>query len=153
MTAVLFVDALLYTHLVSQALWVGGLFGYVLIVWPAIVHDANGTFPRALLAQIAMRTAPWIYLAMGSALASFIVLWAMSVLTAPAGCLFAYGAVLTLLVANNFYGTVTAWPRIMLLPKAQAMAEWSWFRVRMGAALVLGLASFSAAIVYLLERR
>ena len=99
-----------------------------------------------------MRTAPWIYLAMGSALASFLVLWAMGALTVPVGCLVVYGAVLTLLVANNVYGTVTAWPRIMLLPRTQAIAEWSWFRVRMGAALVLGLASFSAAVVYLLQR-
>ncbi len=152
MTAVLLVDTLLYAHVVSQALWVGGLFGYVLIVWPAIVHDADGAFPRALLAQIAMRTGPWIYLAMGSALASFLILWAMRALTVPVGALVVYGAVLTLLAANNVYGTVTAWPRIMLLPRTQAIAEWSWFRVRMGVALVLGLASFSAAIVYLLQR-
>lgn len=152
MSAALLVDVLLYSHVVSQALWVGGLFGYVLIVWPAILRDADGAFPRALLAQIAMRTAPWIYLAMGSALVSFLLLWAMRALAVPLGYLLVYGAVLTVLVANNVYGTVTAWPRIMLLPRAQAVAEWSWFRVRMATALALGLTTFSSAIVYLLQR-
>ena len=152
MTTVLLVDALLLANVVSQALWVGGLFGYVLIVWPAIVRDADGAFPRALLAQIAMRTAPWIYLAMGSTLASFLLLWAMQALTVPTGGLILYGTTMGLLVANNVYGTVTAWPRIMMLPQTQARQEWYRFRLRMAAALVLGLATYSAAIVYLLQR-
>jgi hypothetical protein len=152
MTTALLVDALLLANVVSQALWVGGLFGYVLIVWPAIIGDADGAFPRALLAQIAMRTAPWIYLAMGSALASFLLLWAMQALAVPTAGLIVYGATLGLLFANNVYGTVAAWPRIMLLPKPQAVQEWRRFRIRMAGALVLGLTSYSAAIVYLLQR-
>ncbi|MEO7275596.1 MAG: hypothetical protein ABIX28_00545 [Vicinamibacterales bacterium] len=152
MTMGLVVGLLLYTHIVAQALWVGGLFGYVLIVWPAIMHDADGAFPRSVLAQVAIRTGPWIYLAMGSALVSYLVLCALGALAVPAGGLVAYGLLLSVLVGNNVYGTVTAWPRIMLLPRAQASAEWAWFRVRMAAALGLGLASFSGAVAYLLRQ-
>jgi uncharacterized membrane protein len=147
----LLVPTLLYSHILSQALWVGGLFGYVLIVWPAIMHEADGTFPRPLLAQVAMRTGPWIYLAMGSALASYAALWILGALSVPVECLLAYGLLLSVLVANNVYGTVTAWPRIMLLPRDRAIAEWAWFRVRMAAALVLGMVSFSGAVAYLLK--
>ena len=51
---------LIYVHLLSLTLWFGGLFGYVAIVWPAILSEADGAFPRDLLVRITVRTAPWI---------------------------------------------------------------------------------------------
>ena len=106
----MFLKAAIYVHLVSLALWLGGLFGYVAIVWPAIMSEADGAFPRAILARIAMRTGPWIYLA-------------------------------------NVYGSVAAWPRIMLLPQRLVGREWVWFRVRMIVSLVVGLILYSVAII------
>ena len=40
---------LIYVHLLSLTLWFGGLFGYVAIVWPAFLREADGAFPRDLL--------------------------------------------------------------------------------------------------------
>ena len=135
-----------YLHVLALSLWFGGLFGYVFIVWPAIMSDAGDAFPRALLASIAMRTAPWIYLAMATALLTFAGIWVMDderSISWMAG----YSVLLIALVANNVYGTKVAWPRIMLLPQSAARTEWYWFRVRMTISLVVGLALHGAAII------
>src|SRR5258706_10609509 len=93
----------IYAHVISLTLWFGGLFGYVVIVWPAVTSDADGAFPRALLARIAMRTAPWIYLGMSTALLSLAGVWAMDGAGAPTLWTVGYSLVLTALVANNVY--------------------------------------------------
>jgi uncharacterized membrane protein len=147
MSELLTVDALIYAHILSLTLWFGGLFGYVVIVWPAIISEANGEFPRALLAGIAMRTAPWIYLSMALALLSLGALWMRDAVPAPGPWVVAYTLLLIGLIVNNVYGTVVAWPRIMLLPQRNAGQEWFWFRVRMSVALVIGLALHSIATI------
>jgi uncharacterized membrane protein len=135
-----------YLHVLALSLWFGGLFGYVFIVWPAIMSDAGDGFPRALLARIAMRTAPWIYLAMATALLTLAAIWMMDGET-PVAWVAGYGVLLIALMANNVYGTRVAWPRIMLLPRSVAGHEWYWFRVRMSISLVVGLALHGAAII------
>ena len=147
MTASLPIAVLVYLHVLSLSLWFGGLFGYVVIVWPALMSDADGEFPRAILARIAMRTAPWIYLAMSAALLSLAGIWVMDGVAARTSWMAGYSLVLAALVANNVYGTVVAWPRIMVLPRSIAGREWLWFRVRMSVSLVVGLALYSAAII------
>jgi hypothetical protein len=141
------VDSLVVLHVTSLALWVGWLFGYVAVVWPAIMSEAGGRFPRALLAGIGMRTAPWIYLAMASALFSLAALWVMDAAAARQSGLVAYALVLTALVANNVYGTVVSWPRMMLLPQRTAAMEWFWFRLRMTVSLVLVLGLYGVALI------
>ena len=141
------VAALIYLHVISLSLWFGGLFGYVVIVWPALMSDADGAFPRAILARIAMRTAPWIYLAMSTALLSLAGIWVMDGVATRAPWMAGYSVLLSALVANNVYGTVVAWPRIMLLPRSIATQEWFWFRVRMSVSLLVGLGLYSAAII------
>jgi len=136
-----------YVHLLSLTLWFGGLFGYVAIVWPAILSEADGAFPRDLLVRIAVRTAPWIYLGMSSALLSFLGIWVMGGVSAPAVLIAAYGVMLTVLVANNVYGTLVAWPRIMFAPERVARREWFWFRLRMTVSLVVGLALHGIAVI------
>jgi uncharacterized membrane protein len=144
----LVIAALLYVHILSLSLWFGGLFGYVAVVWPAIMTEADGTFPRAVLARIGMRTAPWIYLGMSAAALSLAGVWVMDdVAAGRTPWLAAYTVLLALLVANNVYGSVVAWPRIMLLPHRVVRREWFWFRVRMTVSLVVGLALYSVAIV------
>jgi uncharacterized membrane protein len=138
---------LIYLHVMSLSLWFGGLFGYVVMVWPAIMSDAEGTFPRAILARIGMRTAPWIYLAMAAALLSLAGIWVTGGVAAQQPWIAGYSLLLAALVANNVYGTTVAWPRIMLLPQQSAGREFFWFRVRMGVALVVGLFLYSAAII------
>ena len=146
MTEHLVIAALIYVHIISLSLWFGGLFGYVAVVWPAIMSEADGAFPRAILARIGMRTAPWIYLGMSAAVLSLAGIWVMDGVAARAPWLVAYTVLLTALVANNVYGSVVAWPRIMLLPQRIVRREWFWFRVRMGVSLVVGLAIYSVAI-------
>ena len=138
---------LIYLHVISLSLWFGGLFGYVVIVWPAIMGDADGRFPRGILASIAMRTAPWIYLAMAAALLSLVGIFAVGGVEADRPWLIVYTLLLAVLVGNNVYGTVVAWPRIMLLPQPSAGKAWFWFRVRMGVSLAVGLLLYSAAII------
>jgi hypothetical protein len=138
--------ALIYLHLFSLTLWFGGLFGYVAIVWPAIMGEAGGAFPRTILVMIAVRTAPWIYLGMSTALVSLLGIWLMDGV-APTPWLAAYGLLLAVLVANNVYGTLVAWPRIMFAPETVARREWFWFRVRMTTSLVVGLTLYSAAVI------
>jgi hypothetical protein len=58
-----------------------------------------------------------------------------------------YGLLLIALVGNNVYGTIVAWPRIMLLPLRSAGREWFWLRVRMSVSLAVGLAMYSVAII------
>jgi uncharacterized membrane protein len=147
MNATVGIEALIYMHVASFALWFGGLFGYVVIVWPAIMSESNGKFPRALLARIGMRTAPWIYVAMVSALLTFMAVWLMNGVRVPGLWMLLYGVLMVGLIANNVYGSVVAWPRIMLLPLGKAVQEWFWFRVRMSVALAVGLSLFSVAII------
>ena len=155
MTEDLVSAALIYVHILSLSLWFGGLFGYVAVVWPAILVEADGTFPRALLARIGMRTAPWIYLGMSAAALSLAGIWVMDdagartpwLAWARTPWLVAYTLLLTALVANNVYGSVVAWPRIMLLPQRLVRREWFWFRVRMSVSLVVGLLLYSVAII------
>ena len=137
---------LTYLHVLSLSLWFGGLFGYVFMVWPAIMREAGEAFPRDLLAMIAIRTARWIYLAMATALLSLAGIWMMDG-WARASLLAGYGVLLIALVANNVYGTLVAWPRIMFLPESLARHEWFWFRVRMTISLVVGLALHCAAVL------
>ena len=139
--------ALIYVHILSLSLWFGGLFGYVAVVWPAIMSEADGTFPRALLARIGMRTAPWIYLGMSAAVLSLAGIWVTNNVAAGTPWLTVYTVLLAALVANNVYGSVVAWPRIMLLPQRLVRREWFWFRLRMGVSLVVGLALYSVAII------
>ena len=124
MSESLAVAVLTYVHVLALSLWFGGLFGYVVIVWPAIMSDAGDTFPRALLAGIWMMD--------GGTGVSWMA---------------GYGLLLIALVANNAYGTIVAWPRIMLQPQSAARNEWYRFRVRMTISLVVGLALHAAAIL------
>lgn len=107
---------LTYLHVVALSLWFGGLFGYVFIVWPAIMSEAGDEFPRALLVGIAVRTAPWIYMAMATALLSLAAIWLMG---GGAGAVWmaGYCVLLIALVANNVYGTIVVWPRMMFAPE------------------------------------
>jgi hypothetical protein len=139
--------ALVYVHLLALTLWFGGLFGYVAIVWPVILRQADGALPRDLLVGIAVRTAPWIYLGMSSAVLSFLGIWAMGQGPAAAVWMAGYGVLLAGLVANNVYGTLVAWPRIMFAPERVARREWFWFRVRMTVSLVVGLGLHGAAVI------
>jgi uncharacterized membrane protein len=147
------IQLLICLHLISLGLWMGGLFGYLVIVWPAIIGEAAGRFPRSLLAVIAMRTAPWIYAAMGCALLTFATAWLSGALLVQRFWIGSYGFLLTTLVGNNVYGTVATWPRMMLLPSVGARQEWLWFRVRMGVSLGIGMALYTAAIYYDLNHR
>jgi hypothetical protein len=147
MTRGLAIEGLRLLHVTALALWCGWLFGYVAVVWPAVMSEADNRFPRALLAGIGVRTTGWISVAMGSAFVSLVALWAMDApVTHQPGTL-AYGVVLTALVANNVYGAIVAWPRLMLLPQRQATREWFWFRARMTVSLVLGLGLYGAALI------
>ena len=137
---------LTYLHVVALSLWFGGLFGYLVIVWPVITRDAGDELPRGLLAGIAVRTAPWIYLAMATALVSLAAAWAMGGgVRAP--WMAGYTLLLLALVANNVYGTVVAWPRLMFAPEPAAKREWHWFRVRMAVSLAIGLTLHASAIL------
>ncbi len=137
---------LTYLHVLALSLWFGGLFGYVVIVWPAIMSEAGDEFPRGLLVGIAMRTARWIYLAMATALVTLAAIWAMGGGT-RAFWMAGYAVLLIALVANNAYGTIVAWPRIMFLPESDVRNEWYWFRLRMTISLVVGLVLHGAAII------
>jgi uncharacterized membrane protein len=146
MTGSLPIAVLVYLHVISLSLWFGGLFAYLVIVWPALMIDADGEFPRAILARIAMRTAPWIYLGMSVALLSLAAIWTIDGATRTPWMV-GYSFLLVALVANNLYGSAVAWPRIMLLPRTIARREWFWFRVRMSVSLIVGLALYSAALI------
>ena len=84
-----------------------------------------------------MRTAPWIYLGMSAAVLSLAGIWVMDDVTGRTPWL----------VANNVYGSVVAWPRMMLLPQRLVRREWFWFRVRMSVSLVVGLLLYSVAVI------
>jgi uncharacterized membrane protein len=141
------ISAAIYLHVISLALWFGGLFGYLFMVWPAVMSHADGSFPRDVLVTIAIRTAPWIYVAMASAVASFLLVWLMGGVAVRAPWMVVYGLLLISLVANNLYGTFIAWPRIMWLDDPDAIREWFWFRVRMSVSLAVGLALYSVAVI------
>lgn len=142
-------QTLVYLHVMSLAMWFGGLFGYVLIVWPTLLHTAAPGFPRQVLVTIGMRTAPWIYLAMGTALVTFFAYWFAGLGDVPAWCYWLYLVVLGLLAANNVYGSTVAWPRIMLFPEAAARRSWRAFYWRMAISLGVGLAALSVCVVWL----
>lgn len=134
-----------YTHAMSLALWFAGLFGYVVIVWPAILKVHDPALPRDVLVQIGTMTAPWIYLAMASVLGSFLLYWALSdVIPTVAGVI--YLIVLLGLVGNNIYGSLRAWPTIMMAPDAVAWAAWKAFYLRMFVSMVIGLSALSLTI-------
>ena len=96
-----------YLHILALSLWFGGLFGYVVIVWPAIMSEAGDAFPRELLVRVAVGTAPWIYMGMATALLSLAGFWAMG--GGPRATWMAgYSVLLTALVANNV-GTEPRW--------------------------------------------
>lgn len=133
-----------YVHAMSLALWFGGLFGYVMIVWPQILRAAAPDLPRALLVSIGTRTAPWIYLAMASALGSFLLFWALTDI--PLRAALPYLLVLLGLIANNVYGSLRAWPTIMMAPDAEASAAWSAFFLRMAISMVVGLGLLSLTL-------
>ncbi len=139
---------LLYVHTMSLALWFGGLFGYVLIVWPAIAAVEAPAFPRTLYATIGTRTAPWIYLAMGGTIGSFLLYWVLGYFNGAALIPLLYLAVLVALVANNVVGSTRTWPMIMLAPDDKARTIWGGFRVRMAVSLALGLSCLSLTILY-----
>jgi uncharacterized membrane protein len=147
MTGSLPIAVLVYLHVISLSLWFGGLFAYLVIVWPALMIDTDGEFPRAILARIAVRTASWIYLGMSTALVSLAAIWIIDGAAARTPWMVGYSLLLMALVANNVYGSVVAWPRIMLQPQRVAAREWFWLRVRMRVALVVGLTLYSAAII------
>jgi hypothetical protein len=147
MSETLGLAVLVYVHLLSLTLWFGGLFGYVAIVWPAILTEADGALPRDLLVRIAVRTAPWLYLGMSIAVLSFLGIWALGRVPTAAVWMAGYGVLLAALVANNVYGTLVAWPRIMFSPDRVARREWFWFRVRMTVSLVVGLGLHGVAVI------
>src|SRR5688572_7348389 len=97
--------ALSYLHVLALSLWFGGLFGYVVIVWPAIMSEAGDAFPRDLLVRIAVGTAPWIYTGMATAVLSLAAIWAMGAGT-RAMWMAGYTVLLIALAANNVYGTL-----------------------------------------------
>jgi uncharacterized membrane protein len=137
---------LTYLHVLALSLWFGGLFGYVVIVWPAVISEAGEAFPRAMLVRIAVGTFPWIYMGMATAVLSLAAIWAMGGGTG-ATWMAGYSVLLVALVANNVYGTKVAWPRIMFAPERVARTEWHWFSVRMSISLVVGLALHASAII------
>lgn len=140
-------EALSYLHLMSLALWFGGLFAYVAIVWPSAFRLSAPDFPRATLATIGTRSAPWIYLAMVSALASYLVYWLGGFADIPSGAAIGYLIVLLLLIANNVYGSLVTWPRIMLSTGAQVRRVWRVFHARMAISLVVGLGMLSVGML------
>jgi uncharacterized membrane protein len=146
MSESLALTVLTYLHVLALSLWFGGLFGYLVMVWPAIMSEAGETFPRELLVRIAVGTAPWIYLGMATAVLSFAGIWAIGGGT-RVGWMAGYSVLLLALAANNVYGTMVAWPRIMFAPERRARAEWHWFRLRMTISLVVGLALHASAII------
>ena len=103
--------------------------------------------PRETLVSIAVRTAPWIYVAMSSTLITFGIYWLGGFGDAPAWFGWLYGLVLLLLVGNNVYGSLAAWPRIMFAPDEAARSCWSRFYRRAAVALALGLTILSASVV------
>ena len=135
-----------YVHAMSLALWFGGLFGYVMIVWPQILRAAEPDLPRALLVSIGTRTAPWIYLAMASALGSFLLFWAITDIALPTWAAILYLLVLLGLIANNLYGSFRAWPTIMVAPDTAAHAAWGSFYLRMATSMVVGLTALSLTL-------
>jgi hypothetical protein len=140
---------LAYVHVMSLALWFGGLFGYVVIVWPVILRAGAPVLPRSLLASIATRTALWIYLAMASALLSGFSYWYLGAAAIPRGAAAVYFSVLLALVANNMFGSLRSWPAIMLAPDAMAWSAWRAFYGRMAISMVLGLSCFSAGVLWI----
>ncbi len=144
-------DILAYVHVMALAMWFGGLFVYVLIVWPALTRLSEDGFPRAPLVMIGIGTTPWIYLAMVGALASLASWWVLADTKLPTAALTAYFALVLLLVANNVYSSLVAWPRIMLLPSVAARRAWQAFCARMFVSLALGLTALSFSLLFILR--
>jgi len=135
-----------YIHAMSLALWFGGLFVYVMIVWPQVLRTSDTDLPRTLLVGIGARTAPWIYLAMFSALASFLIFWLSTEKDLPIWAGGIYFMVLLALIANNLYGSFFSWPAIMMAPDRVAQSAWENFYIRMATSMVVGLTALSVTL-------
>ena len=149
LSAQLLHSATVVTHVFSITFWFGGLFAYVLLVWPAVFADAGASFPRALLCRIAMRTGPLIYLAMAGAMASGLLLAMTGAPLFTKTGYFMYLGLLSLPMLNNVYGSVASWPAIMMRPERTARRAWRAFHLRMTASLVLGIALIALFIASL----
>ena len=137
-----------WLHVMSLALWFGGLFAYVVIVWPVLLRDNSTGFPRETLVSIGVRTAPWIYAAMSGALTTFGIHWWLGGYRDwPGWSPWTYALLLLLLVGNNVYGSLAAWPRIMFATDDAARSCWDAFYSRAAMALLLGLAMLSVSVV------
>lgn len=141
----MFEALLIFVHVLSLAFWFCGLFAYLLIVWPAVERAQDG-FPRSQLVSIGNRTAPWIYLTMFGVLGSFLLYQFFMQGNVAIRAL--YLIVLVLLVGNNAYGSMRAWPSIMLSPRKKAEASWAWFKRRMFASLVFGLGCLCVSLFW-----
>ena len=136
-----------WLHVMSLALWFGGLFAYVVIVWPVLRREGPSGFPRETLVSIGVRTAPWIYAAMGGALITFGAYWLGGFGDWPGWSAWIYALVLLVLVGNNVYGSLAAWPRIMFATDEAARSCWNAFYLRAAMAMLLGLAMLSVSVV------
>ena len=142
------VNVVIYLHVMSLALWFGGLFAYVAMVWPALTGESVSGFPRAMLVAIGVRTAPWIYLAMSSALVTFGAhCWLGGLDDYPLWLGGFYGLVLVALIGNNVYGSLVGWPRVMFAPEPVARRCWAAMVRRAVVAVVLGLGLLSVSVV------
>ena len=136
-----------WLHVMSLALWFGGLFAYVVIVWPVLLREKPSGFPRETLVSIGVHTAPLIYAAMSSALITFGIYWLGGFGDWPGWSARIYALLLLVLVGNNVYGSLAAWPRIMFATDEAARSCWNAFYSRAAMAMLLGLAMLSVSVV------
>lgn len=140
-------EILIHLHIVALSLWFGGLFCYLLIVWPAIMSLETELFPRTLIAEIGIRTCPWIYFAMIVALLSFLTVWGMGALPFDHFTMGIYAVFLVGLFFNNSYGTIVAWPKLMLESETAVCTEWKWYRIRMSLSFIVGITLHSLVVL------
>jgi uncharacterized membrane protein len=140
------VTLLVHFHIIALSLWFGGLFCYLLMVWPAIVTRETKLFPRQIIAAIGTRTFPWIYFAMIVALLSFLAVWGMGALPFDHFTMGVYGFFLVGLFLNNLYGTVVAWPQLMLESETAAYVKWKWYKIRMSLSFIVGITLHSLVV-------
>ena len=145
-------NSMLFLHALSMIFWIGGLFAYLFIVWPSIFKVAQGRpFPREMLGMLAHRTGPWIYLAMVSALITAVVfVFSEAASTLDRWVIIGYLVVLCLLIANNTYGTLGGWARILWAPQDKVMKFWRNFYARMFISFVLGISLLAGQLMYML---
>ncbi len=144
-------NVLLITHILGLMFWMGGLFVYLFIVWPAVFAYQAGRFPRDLLGSIAIRTAPWIYFAMMIVLATAIIIAALSAISVPVGWVVMYFLALFLLIGNNVFGTLRSWPTMLFASDSEAKKTWNRFFVRMASSFVIGMTMVSNMLLFLLS--